>query len=137
MTAPATAPSTSTPLEAATAPLPQLGVRERRRAVGRFPKPVPGRHLAVEDDGEFVLVALERPVLHIGRSPSADIVIDDASVSRRHALIVQEDGQTILLDDRSRHGVLVNGERVTRAVLRSGDAIRLGAVELRYLDVPS
>jgi pSer/pThr/pTyr-binding forkhead associated (FHA) protein len=112
-------------------------VRERRRAVGRFPKPVPGRHLAVEDDGEFVLVALERPVLHIGRSPSADIVIDDASVSRRHALIVQEDGQTILLDDRSRHGVLVNGERVTRAVLRSGDAIRLGAVELRYLDVPS
>ena len=113
----------------------RLGVRDRRRAIGPFPKPVPGRHLAIEDGGEVLLVTLDRPVLHVGRSPSADIVLDDASVSRRHAVLVREGENTVLLDDRSRHGVIVNGERVGRAVLRSGDDIRLGGVPLRYLEV--
>jgi pSer/pThr/pTyr-binding forkhead associated (FHA) protein len=120
--------------DAPTRPL-RLGVRERRRAVGPFPKPVPGRHLALEDGDQVLLVALDRPVLHIGRSPSADIVIDDASVSRRHAVIARQDGETVLLDDRSRHGVLVNGERVGRAVLRDGDLIHLGGVAARYVEV--
>jgi pSer/pThr/pTyr-binding forkhead associated (FHA) protein len=126
--------SLGTAADAATRPL-HLGVRERRRAVGPFPKPVPGRHLAIEDGGEILLVALDRDVLHIGRSPSADIVLDDATVSRRHAVIARQDGATVLLDDRSRHGVLVNGERIGRAVLRHGDEIHLGAVQLRYVEV--
>jgi pSer/pThr/pTyr-binding forkhead associated (FHA) protein len=120
--------------DAPTRPL-RLGVRERRRAIGPFPKPVPGRHLALEDGDQVLLVALDRPLLHIGRSPSADIVIDDASVSRRHAVIVRQEGETVLLDDRSRHGVLVNGERVNRAVLRDGDLIHLGGVAARYVEV--
>jgi hypothetical protein len=120
--------------DAHTRPL-HLGVRERRRAVGPFPKPVPGRHLAIEENGEVLLVALDRDVLHVGRSPSADIVLDDTTVSRRHAVIARQDGQTVLLDDRSRHGVLVNGERVGRAVLHNGDAIHLGGVAMRYVEV--
>jgi pSer/pThr/pTyr-binding forkhead associated (FHA) protein len=120
--------------DAPTRPL-RLGVRERRRAVGPFPKPVPGRHLALEDGDQVLLVALDRPVLHIGRSPSADIVIDDASVSRRHAVIARQDGETVLLDDRSRHGVVVNGERVGRAVLRDGDLLHFGGVAARYVEV--
>jgi len=120
---------------ASTRPL-HLGVRERARAVGPFPKPVPGRHLAIEDGDEVLLVALDRPVLHLGRSPSADIVLDDATVSRRHAVIARQDEATVLLDDRSRHGVLVNGERVGRAVLQNGDTIHLGGVVMRYVEVP-
>src|SRR6478736_6225048 len=112
--------SDASPADANTRPL-HLGVRERRRAVGPFPKPVPGRHLAIEDGDEVLLVALDRPVLHIGRSPNADIVLDDATVSRRHAVIAIQDGETVLLDDRSRHGLLVNNERTQRAVLRNGD----------------
>jgi pSer/pThr/pTyr-binding forkhead associated (FHA) protein len=132
-----TAPKQTTPVatDPPTRPL-HLGVRERRRAVGPFPKPVPGRHLAIEENGEVLLVGLDRDVLHVGRSPSADIVLDNATVSRRHAVIVRQDGQTILLDDRSRHGVLVNGERVGRAVLHSGDLIHLGGVAMRYVEVP-
>jgi len=122
-------------VEASTRPL-HLGVRERARAVGPFPKPVPGRHLAIEDGDEVLLVALDRPVLHLGRSPSADIVLDDATVSRRHAVIARQDEATVLLDDRSRHGVLVNGERVGRAVLHNGDTIHLGGVVMRYVEVP-
>jgi hypothetical protein len=123
-----------TPVEATTRPL-HLGVRERRRAVGPFPKPTPGRHLAIEDGDTVLLVALDRPVLHIGRSPSADIVLDDATVSRRHAVVAHQDGETVLLDDRSRHGVIVNGERVQRAVLRNGDTIHLGSVAMRFVEV--
>jgi pSer/pThr/pTyr-binding forkhead associated (FHA) protein len=122
-------------VDGATRPL-HLGVRERRRAVGPFPKPVPGRHLAIEDGDEVLLVALDHDVLHVGRSPSADIVLDDATVSRRHAVFARQDGETVLLDDRSRHGVLVNGERVGRAVLRNGDTIHLGSVAMRFVEVP-
>jgi len=123
-----------TPVEAATRPL-YLGVRERRRAVGRFPKPVAGRHLAIEEGDEILLVALDRDVLHVGRSPSADIVLDDATVSRRHAVLALQDGATVLLDDRSSHGVLVNGARTQRAVLRHGDLIHLGSVAMRFVEV--
>jgi hypothetical protein len=126
--------SPDTPVEASTRPL-QLGVRERARAVGPFPKPVAGRHLAIEDGDEILLVALDRPVLHLGRSPSADIVLDDATVSRRHAVIAQQNGQTVVLDDRSSHGVLVNGQRVGRAVLSTGDTIHLGSVAMRFVEV--
>jgi pSer/pThr/pTyr-binding forkhead associated (FHA) protein len=135
--------TTATPHEASpvipagerTGELSRLGVRERARAVGRFPKPTPGRHLAIEDGGDVVLVALDRAVLHLGRSPSADIVLDHVTVSRRHAVLSEEEGGTVLLDDRSRNGVLVNGERVGRAVLRNGDVIHLGEVTMRYVEV--
>jgi pSer/pThr/pTyr-binding forkhead associated (FHA) protein len=136
--------TTATPHEASpvipagerTGELSRLGVRERARAVGRFPKPTPGRHLAIEDGGDVVLVTLDRPVLHLGRSPSADIVVDHVTVSRRHAVLSDENGHTVLLDDRSRNGVLVNGERLGRAVLRNGDVIHLGEVIMRYVEVP-
>jgi hypothetical protein len=95
-----------------------------------------GAPLAVEDGDDVVLVALDRAVLHLGRSPSADIVLDHVTVSRRHAVLSDENGRTVLLDDRSRNGVLVNGERVGRAVLRNGDVIHLGEVVMRYVEVP-
>jgi pSer/pThr/pTyr-binding forkhead associated (FHA) protein len=120
-----------------TGALPRLGVRDRARAAGRFPKPAPGRHLAIEDGDDVVLVALDRPILHAGRSPSADIVLDHVTVSRRHAVFSTEDEGIVLLDDRSRNGVLVNGERVGRALLRDGDVIHLGEVVMRYVDVPA
>jgi len=127
--------SSAAPAAERTGVLPRLGVRERARAVGRFPKPTPGRHLAIEDGDDVVLVALDRAVLHLGRSPSADIVLDHVTVSRRHAVLSEENGRYVLLDDRSRNGVLVNGERVGRAVLRNGDVIHLGEVVARYVEV--
>ena len=45
-------------------------------------------------------------------------MLDDASVSRRHALITRRGERTVILDDRSRNGVHVNGVRVTEADLQ-------------------
>lgn len=117
--------------------LPRVPERERRRASATFPQLAPGRYLAVEDAGEIVLLQLAADVMRIGRSPAADLVLDDASVSRRHALIARRGEEMVILDDRSRNGLYVNGERVTEAVLHNGDAIVLGHVSLRYVDVPA
>jgi pSer/pThr/pTyr-binding forkhead associated (FHA) protein len=62
-------------------------------------------------------------------------MLEHASVSRRHAIVARRGDDTVILDDRSLNGVLVNDERVREATLRHGDEIRLGQVSLRYLHV--
>ena len=122
-----------------TGPLPRLPERDRRRARATLGRPAPGRYLVIEDGGETVLFALgerEGQTLRIGRSPAADIVLEDASVSRRHAVIVHRGGRAMILDDRSLNGVFVNGERVGEAVLGDGDGIAIGHVSARFLEVP-
>lgn len=71
----------------------------------------------------------------IGRSSVADIRLDDASVSRRHALIVLGERRSLrVLDDRSLNGVYVNGERVDWAALEDGDELRIGRFRLFVVD---
>jgi len=62
-------------------------------------------------------------------------VLEDRSVSRRHAVITCRDGEVVVLDDRSLNGVFVNEQRVGQATLRDGDAFALGDVEMRFLVV--
>jgi pSer/pThr/pTyr-binding forkhead associated (FHA) protein len=117
-----------------TGTVPRVPEREGHRAPLTMPTPAPGRYLAVEDGDDVVLKPLAADITHIGRSPSADIVFDDASVSRRHALIARRGDRTVILDDRSLNGVTVNGARVTEAELHDGDAIAVGRVQLRYVE---
>jgi pSer/pThr/pTyr-binding forkhead associated (FHA) protein len=116
-----------------TGSLPRIPDRERRRGAV-LPQLAPGRYLAVEDAGETVLLPLDNDVVRVGRSPANDIVLDDASVSRRHALLARRGEATFVLDDRSLNGVRVNGERVSEAPLRDGDALVLGNVAVRYVE---
>lgn len=89
----------------------------------------PGDHcLAFErTDGDVEVVHLEPGWTRIGRSSIADVRLDDATVSRRHALVVLTDeGELKALDDRSLNGLFVNGERVEWAPLADGDEIEIG-----------
>jgi pSer/pThr/pTyr-binding forkhead associated (FHA) protein len=117
-----------------TGTLPRIPDRERRRASLTMPRLAPGRYLAIEDGDDVVLLSLAADLVHIGRSPAADIVLDDSSVSRRHALVARREDSTVILDDRSLNGLQVNGERVSEAVLRDGDTIIVGHVTLRYVE---
>ena len=117
--------------------LPHLTDRERKRAVSAVKAPGPGRYLAIESGEEVVVIPLEEAVTRLGRSLSADVHLDEPSVSRRHALIVQRGDNIVILDDRSMNGTKVNGERVREAVLADGDTIELGAVRLRFVVVPA
>ena len=126
-------PNTEAPTQE-TGTLPRVPERERRRASLTMPRLSPGRYLAIEDGADVVLLALDRDLTHIGRSPSSDVVLDDASVSRRHALITRRGERTVILDDRSRNGVRVNGVRVSEADLHDGDLIACGHIALRFVE---
>jgi pSer/pThr/pTyr-binding forkhead associated (FHA) protein len=117
-----------------TGTLPRIPDRERRRASATMPQLAPGRYLAIEDAGEVVLMAVNAEVVRVGRSPANDIVLDDSSVSRRHALLTVRGEATVILDDRSLNGIQVNGTRVSEAALKDGDIVLLGHVTLRYVE---
>ena len=92
------------------------------------------QHVAFEEDGEPVVMALQDGWTRIGRSGSADIQLDDATVSRRHALIIRTpEDELRALDDRSLNGLFVNGEQVEWAPLVDGDELEIGRYRLYVL----
>jgi pSer/pThr/pTyr-binding forkhead associated (FHA) protein len=95
---------------------------------------VPGKYIAFEDDARAVVVPVSREWTRIGRSLAADVRFDDATVSRRHALIVSQPDGVRVLDDRSLNGVYVNGRRVEWSPLRDGDEITVGRHSLFFVD---
>jgi pSer/pThr/pTyr-binding forkhead associated (FHA) protein len=94
----------------------------------------PGRYLAFEQDGRQTVIPLSREWTRIGRSLAADIRFDDATVSRRHALLASEEGGVRVLDDRSLNGIQVNGRRVEWSPLTDGDQLVVGRHVLFFLD---
>jgi predicted nucleic acid-binding Zn-ribbon protein len=95
-----------------------------------------GTYLAFDEgDGEFAVIRLETGWTRIGRSRTADLRLDDSTVSRRHALVVLSPGGKLrALDDRSLNGLYVNGERVEWAVLEDGDELEVGRFRLHVLE---
>ena len=114
--------------------LPRVSFRERRQAVPTD-RPAPGRYLELDDGDERVLLPLRRGTTHVGRSFAADVVLEDQSVSRRHAIVHQRTTGTRILDDRSANGTFVNGRRTTATDLSDGDVVVLGRVVLTFRDI--
>lgn len=69
----------------------------------------------------------------IGRGENCDISIDEGSVSRVHARIQYADTQPRLIDNDSTNGTYVNGRKVTRANLSSGDVLQVGSIQFEIL----
>jgi len=67
----------------------------------------------------------------IGRRNDNDIVLADGSVSSLHAWIVEDHGSYRLMNILSTNGSFVNNERITETLLKEGDHIRFGGVELQ------
>jgi pSer/pThr/pTyr-binding forkhead associated (FHA) protein len=94
----------------------------------------PGKYLAYEEAGRRVVVPVVREWTRIGRSLAADVRFDDATVSRRHALVVSQSDGVRVLDDRSLNGVYVNGRRIEWSPLADGDEITVGRHAIFFLD---
>ncbi|MBK5219147.1 MAG: FHA domain-containing protein [Thermoleophilia bacterium] len=96
---------------------------------------LPGDHIAYrQDDGEVFVKRIERGWTRIGRSEVADVCLDDPTVSRRHALLIDEPGKGLrVLDDRSLNGVFLNGIEVELHSLRDGDELAIGRFRLYLL----
>jgi pSer/pThr/pTyr-binding forkhead associated (FHA) protein len=80
---------------------------------------------------------LTEETITIGRAPDNVIVLDDPSVSGRHAQL-QRSGEVYRLTDlNSTNGTRVNSETITEITLRLGDRLRFGKVEVRFEADPS
>lgn len=72
------------------------------------------------------LALADRPIT-IGRSPKADIILDDERVSRLHCGIRKIDDDYYLKDLASKNGTFLNNQRVENEKLSSGDRFRVGS----------
>jgi pSer/pThr/pTyr-binding forkhead associated (FHA) protein len=115
-------------------PIDCLDESVRQRAGEEVPR-APGRYVEVNGPGRALIIPLGDDAIRIGRGLGADVRLDEASVSRRHAILVPSPEGTRILDDRSSNGTIVNGKRVQQAELASGDVIVIGRVVLRYLQI--
>ena len=73
-----------------------------------------------------------RTLLSIGRDPSNDLVLPDALVSRRHAVIECRGSQYVMRDCNSSNGSLVNGDRISEHQLKDGDLLAIGTARLLF-----
>ena len=86
------------------------------------------RHLLVRVKGaELGRVARLPPEQYrIGRSQECELWLGDDGVSRKHARIFQEGAAYLIEDTESANGTFVQGQRVSRQILRDGDVIQFG-----------
>ncbi len=80
--------------------------------------------------GESFPIAGER--MSIGRRPDSDVFLDDVTVSRDHALLIERAGQWHLDDCGSLNGTYVNRERIESQRLDEGDEVQIGKYKLTF-----
>ena len=90
-----------------------------------------------ETEGRTQVFTLSKEVAFIGRANDNDIVLNDFSVSRRHAYLKKEDGGWVIYDNQSTNGVRVNDQAVPHADVRDGDQALIGTFMLRFRDDPT
>jgi FHA domain-containing protein/zinc ribbon protein len=106
----------------------------------------------VDDNGSVALEGIDGPALvvrsgggragehfvprgprtTIGRSPDCDVFLDDVTVSRNHAVLVEENGRYTIEDQGSLNGTYVNRRRVESAELGDDDEIQIGKYRLTF-----
>lgn len=94
-----------------------------------------GDYLAYDPGDHAMAVMLKEGWTRIGRSLSADIRLDDPTVSRRHALVYVDEHGAKVLDDRSLNGVFCNGDRVELSELGDGDTLTVGRFNLHFISL--
>jgi len=85
-----------------------------------------------DSDGKHS-AALNTASTSIGRDVGQDIVLRDALVSRRHAIVTRDGDIWTVVDQNSTHGTYVNSTRVQQAALQPGDILQLGSLTAKKL----
>ncbi|MBT1171981.1 FHA domain-containing protein [Bifidobacterium sp. MA2] len=75
---------------------------------------------------------LDEDEVSVGRDPKSDILLDDSTVSRAHAVFRRTGGVFSVVDAGSLNGTYVNRQRVDQAVLKNGDEIMIGKFRLVF-----
>ncbi|MGD1020810.1 MAG: FHA domain-containing protein [Verrucomicrobiia bacterium] len=72
--------------------------------------------------------------LTVGRGEQVHARIDDNEMSRQHFVISPRGGGYVIQDQNSQNGTLVNGRRVTEAILKPNDSIRAGQTQFVFVE---
>src|SRR5262245_16777730 len=95
--------------------------------------------LHLSEAGRPDQIVAVRDTMTIGRDGDNDIVLESASVSRCHAVLVRSAIEVLLIDLESTNGTLVNGVPIQPDVpahLSDGDELQFGQVKARYVASP-
>ena len=85
---------------------------------------------AEDADAPFLFRILPGSIKTVGRAPRADFIVDAALVSRLHCRLTAGATELEMVDLDSTNGTYVNGERAERAILKNGDRLGVGRVDL-------
>jgi len=80
------------------------------------------------------VIPVTKPVITLGRQLENDIVFHEDFLSRFHAEIVYENEKYVLYDKNSTSGTFVNGKKIDRCVLNSGDLISLANIYIMFVN---
>ena len=78
---------------------------------------------------------IEKDEFIIGRSPESDVLLDDITVSRKHALLKKDGDDCRLIDAGSLNGSYLNSNIVEEAILSNGDRIQIGKFIFLYFSI--
>jgi hypothetical protein len=110
----------------------QAAHAEAHEGAGASAPPDGATRLLIRSDGEREVVHVLGRKTSVGRTPENDLQIDAKYVSRHHAVILAGPAHTIIEDLNSTNGVLVNGKRISRQLLKDGDQVTIGRAEYRF-----
>jgi adenylate cyclase len=87
-------------------------------------------------DGKNGILELTKPVITVGRGNANDLVLNDSSVSRFHAVIKLKENSIFVADRGSTNGIILNDKKINQETeLKSGDTAVVGRYTLRLEDV--
>ncbi len=69
----------------------------------------------------------------IGRSPDCEVFLDDVTVSRNHAVLIERNGAFLVEDQGSLNGTFVNRHRIDSAPLENGDELQIGKYRMTFI----
>ncbi len=93
------------------------------------PVDIQARFRYLDDTGKERWISIVPPRFSMGRSSGNDMVLTQMSISRAHAEVVVEESEYVIRDLGSKHGTLLNGQKIDRAKLKNGDRIQLGGIQ--------
>ena len=99
---------------------------------------LPNAHFSYQHGGFLIINKQMMPIIKrtttLGRQLGNDVVFHEECLSRFHAEIVLENDTYILIDKDSTSGTFVNGKKVDRCVLNSGDLIALANIYIMFVN---